>query len=35
MQGAKNGHGVLIYGTEKYKCLYLMNELSGEVKLMS
>jgi hypothetical protein len=29
LQGAKNGYGVLIYGTSKYKCLYLMDELTG------
>jgi hypothetical protein len=34
MNGAKNGHGVYIYGKEKYRCLYLMDELSGELKLI-
>lgn len=32
--GTKNGFGVYIYGTSKYKCLYVMNRLVGELKLI-
>ena len=32
--GKKNGFGVLIYGKSKYKCLYMLNNLAGELKLI-
>ena len=30
--GARNGFGVMIYGSSKYKCLFVMNKLVGELK---
>ena len=30
-EGRKNGHGLFIYGTQKYKCLYIMDNLVGEL----
>lgn len=35
LQGAKHGYGVLIYGSQKYKCLYIMDELAGELKIIN
>ena len=34
LNGLKNGFGVLIYGSSKYKCLFVMNKLIGEIKSM-
>jgi hypothetical protein len=30
-EGAKNGPGVLIYCSNKFKCLYMMNKLIGRL----
>jgi hypothetical protein len=35
LEGAKNGPGVLIFCQNKYKCLYVMNKLVGELKLIT
>ena len=32
LNGIKNGFGVLIYGSSKYKCLFIMDQLVGEMK---
>jgi hypothetical protein len=33
--GSKNGTGILIYGKDRYKCFYLMDKLTGELKLIT